>query len=66
MQTGQVYYNSFREDTTYMRRALEAFERALAVAPHSSSALYSVARSTVDLCRWDGREALFEEVAGPL
>ncbi len=60
---GQVYYNSFRQDASYMRRALEAFERALAVAPQASSALYSVARSRVDLCHWGGRDALFEEVA---
>jgi hypothetical protein len=59
---GQVYYNSFREDASYMGRALEAFERALAVAPESASALYSVARTRVDLCRWDGRAALFDEV----
>ena len=46
-----------------MSKALESFERARAVAPESSSALYSVARTSVDLCRWGGRDALFAEVA---
>jgi hypothetical protein len=46
-----------------MTKALDAFERARAVAPESSSALYSVARTRVDLCRWAGRDELFAEVA---
>ena len=63
INVGQVYYNSFRQHPSYMSKALESFERARAVAPDSSSALYSLARTKVDLCDWHGRDQLFDDVA---
>jgi hypothetical protein len=59
---GQVYYNNFRHDASHMRLALSAFSRALEISPSSSSALFSLARVTVDLCKWDAWIETFEQV----
>jgi protein O-GlcNAc transferase len=58
----QVYYNNFRKNETYLEQALQTFARAREVAPHSTCALYSYVRTSVDLCRWHDWEASFRRV----
>ncbi|KAJ1488714.1 hypothetical protein T484DRAFT_1887051, partial [Baffinella frigidus] len=63
---GQTFYNNFRDDATFMPQALEAFSQAVAVDPTSSSAIYSLARTSVDLCRWNEWEVVFERLCRAL
>jgi predicted O-linked N-acetylglucosamine transferase (SPINDLY family) len=61
-----VYYNNFRLDASYMGKALESFARAREVDPQASSSLYSYVRTCVDLCRWEGWDDLFAQVAAAI
>lgn len=49
-----------------MGKALDSFARARQVDPTASSSLYSYVRTCVDLCRWEGWDDLFAQVAAAI